>query len=219
MIKEGAMLMSEMATWQNDVQKSYYFVKGFAFANSFHNMQKALVLAKKMHDGQYRRGGAEYLVHPLRVCCYLISLGFKDDILLSAALLHDVIEDVEYIRNDPKKIVKEFGISQEVLDLILLVTKTKEVSEESYYTHIRGSINALLIKLSDRCNNVSTLQCFTREKMQKYIDETQMYILPLCSYGKATYPEYCGIITTMKYQITALCTTVQAFLDIQVNNT
>lgn len=210
--------MSEMATWQNDVQKSYYFAKGFAFANAFHNMQKALVLAKKMHEGQYRRGGAEYLVHPLRVCCYLISLGFKDDILLSAALLHDVIEDVEYIRNDPKKIVKEFGISEEVLNLVLLVTKTKEVAEESYYSHIRGDIKALLIKLSDRCNNVSTLQCFTREKMQKYINETQTYILPLCSYGKATYPEYSGIITTMKYQITALCTTAQAFLNHQDSN-
>lgn len=207
--------MSEMATWQSDVEKSYYFILGVSFGGKYWNTQKALAVAKKMHEGQYRRGGAEYIVHPLRVCSLLISLGFEDDILFSAALLHDVVEDVEYIKNNPDRLVKEFGISEDVLKVVMLLSKNETISKEEYFRHIKEDWRALIIKLSDRCNNVSTLQCFTREKMQKYIDETKEYILPLCKYGKTTYPQYSGLITAMKYHITSNCETAQAFLDFE----
>ena len=201
--------MSEMATWRDDASRTFYFLKGYASAKGWYNTQKALILAKTLHEGQYRKGGAEYLVHPLRVCDFLVALKFYDDILLSAALLHDVLEDVESVRNDPQKLVTEYGLSEEVLDLVRKLTKRKDTPMGVYYKEICEDWRALLIKLSDRCNNVSTLDCFAPEKMQAYIVETKDYVLPLCGYAKLHYPQYGDEITVMKYRITALCSTLE----------
>ncbi len=204
--------MSELATWKDDASRTYYFLKGYAASSHWPNTQKALILAKQFHEGQYRKGGGEYLVHPLRVCNYLVAFKFSDDVLLSAALLHDAIEDVECLRNSPEKLVSEYGLSQEVVDLILKLTKFKSTPIEVYYAGIQKDWRALLIKLSDRCNNVSTMDCFTLEKMKSYIEETKNYVLPLCGYAKLHYPQYSDEVTIMKYQITALCSVVEGLI-------
>ena len=210
--------MNEMATWKDDASRTFYFLKGYASAKELDNMQKALLIARNMHEGQYRKGGAEYLVHPLRVCAYLAALGFNDDVLLSASLLHDVIEDVEAVRNDPQSLVNNYGISQEIVDLVCRLTKTKITPTEVYYKGVSEDWRALMIKLSDRCNNVSTLDCFTYEKMRAYIEETKNFVLPLCRYAKLHYPRYNNEVTIMKYHITALCSTVEKFLPMISGN-
>lgn len=206
--------MNEIATWRDDPDKTYDFLTGFAVGLKLYNTRKSLILAKKLHEGQYRKGGAPYLVHPLRVCNYLKAFEFEDDILLSAALLHDVVEDVESVRNNPQNLVNEYGISQDVLDVVRKLTKSKEIPIEVYYKGISEDWRALLIKLSDRCNNLSTLDCFTTEKMKSYIKETVDYVLPLCAYAKLHYPEYGDKITIMKYHITALCSTLEKLLSL-----
>ena len=152
------------------------------------------------------------MVHPLRVCAYLAALKLNDDILLSAALLHDVIEDVDSVRNDPQSLVNVYGLSQEVVDLVIRLTKLKCTPIDIYYKGIREDWRALLIKLSDRCNNVSTLDCFSHEKMYSYIEETENYVLPLSRHAKLHYPKYNNEVTIMKYHITAICTTVKGIL-------
>lgn len=209
--KEGASV-TKMATWKDDASRTFYFLKGYASAMEFENMQKALLIARNMHEGQFRKGGAEYLVHPLRVCAYLAALKLDDDILLSAALLHDVIEDVEAVRNDPQSLVNIYGVSQEVVDLVIRLTKLKCTPIDVYYKAVSEDWRAILIKLSDRCNNVSTLDCFTPEKMTAYIKETEDYVLQLCRYAKLHYPKYNNEVTIMKYHITAICTTVREIL-------
>ena len=69
--------------------KSYMFLKGYSVGKDLHQMKMALSLARKLHDGQYRKDGSPYLQHPLKVCSTLISYGIEDDVTLSAALLHD----------------------------------------------------------------------------------------------------------------------------------
>lgn len=204
-----------IGTWQVNAPKTYYFLEGYAVAKGYHNMKKALILARELHEGQYRKGGAEYLVHPLRVCDYLISVGLNDEILLSAALLHDVVEDVAFIRDNPRKLVTDYRISEEVLDVVMAVTKLKGVSEEAYYDGIKQDWRALFVKISDRCNNVSTMQSFSVEKRISYIEETEQYILPLCKHVKLYYPEFSNEVTAMKYHITALCSTVKAMMNEQ----
>lgn len=211
-LKEEETAMSEMATWKDDASRTFYYLKGYASAKEFENMQKALLIARMMHEGQYRKGGAEYLVHPLRVCSFLAALKLNDDILLNAALLHDVIEDVEAVRNDPQSLVNIYGISQEVVDLVIRLTKLKCTPIDIYYKAVSEDWRALLIKLSDRCNNMSTLDCFTHEKMQSYIAETENYVLPLCRYAKLHYPKYNNEVTAMKYHITALCSTIKGLI-------
>ncbi len=205
--------MNEMATWRDDASRTYYFLKGYASAENHFNMLKALIIARELHEGQFRKGGAEYLVHPLRVCAYLAAFKvFNDDVLFSAALLHDVVEDVDRIRDDPQILVTQYEISQEVVDLVCKLTKLKGMPIDAYYRGIMSDWRAIMIKLSDRCNNVSTLDSFTYEKMHSYIEETKNYILPLVRYAKAHYPMYNNEVTIMKYHITSVCSTVEGIL-------
>ncbi len=202
----------KMGTWQDNEIKSYYFLKGYAHGKGYVNMQKALILARQLHKGQLRKGGQEYIVHPLRVCAYLVSLNLEDDILLSAALLHDVVEDVDYIKEFPKALVEEYKLDKEVLDVVLAVTKNikgmTSKQEELYYDGVKKNWRALLVKLSDRVNNISTMQDFSEEKRMQYIEETKNFILPLCSYGKLYYPELSNVITAIKYQLTSICDSI-----------
>ena len=97
----------------------------------------------------------------------------------------------------------------------MAVTKMKGVSEEAYYDGIKKDWRALFVKLSDRCNNISTMQSFSVEKRISYIEETEKYVLPLCKHVKLYYPEFSNEVTAMKYHITALCSTVRTMIEQQ----
>lgn len=211
----------DMRSWNINPDKTMHFLKGMSYGLGLENTHKALNLAQTLHKDQRRKSGAEYLVHPLRVCNELVALGFRnDDILLAAALLHDVIEDNEHVRNDPDILIKEYELSPEVVNLVKLLTKYKSISTEDYYARIGKDWRAILIKLSDRCNNVSTMDCFSYERMRKYIKETREFVLPLCHYGKVHHPRYGDAITVMKYHITAVCSVAEGMLnDFQTGNT
>ena len=215
-----SIVEADMRSWNINPDKTMHFLKGMSFGLGLENTHKALNLAQSLHKNQCRKSGAEYLVHPLRVCNELVALGFKnDDILLAAALLHDVIEDNEHVRNDPDILIKEYDLSPEVVNLVKLLTKYKGVSAAEYYERIGKDWRAILIKLSDRCNNVSTMDCFSYERMRKYIKETREYVLPLCHYGKVHHPRYGDAITVMKYHITAVCSVAEGMLNDFQNGT
>ena len=200
-------------TWQEDVPKTYYFLKGYALGKEYSNMQKSLIIARQLHAGQLRDDGAEYIVHPLRVCDYLVALGMNDDILLSSALLHDVIEDVSFIRDNPRVLITEFELDPEILEVITILTKTKGMDKDIYFERIKKDWRALFVKLSDRVNNISTLSTFDIQRRYKYINETRDSILPLCSYGKLFYPELSNKITCIKYHLTSMCDTVKLLTE------
>jgi (p)ppGpp synthase/HD superfamily hydrolase len=67
----------------------------------------------------------------------------------------------------------------------------------------------LVVKISDRVNNVSTMESFSPQKRQQYIDETREFIIPLCSYGKLYYPELSNALTAMKYHLTSMCDSIE----------
>ena len=163
--------------------KSYMFIKGFAFGQELKQTVLSLAVARKLHDGQYRKDGTPYISHPLKVCTTLISYGIQDDITLSAALLHDVLEDCQgKLPMEGNELVLEYGLDQEILDIIRLLTKESGLIEENP--------KAALIKLADRLHNSSTLYTFSNERMKKYLRETSKFILPMASYCKKYYPEY-----------------------------
>lgn len=59
--------------------KSYMFIKGFAVAKNLKQTLIALAVARHFHNGQYRKDGNPYIIHPLKVCTTLISYGIDDD--------------------------------------------------------------------------------------------------------------------------------------------
>ena len=188
--------------------KSYMFIKGFAVANHLEQTLIALAVARLMHEGQYRKDGSPYILHPLKVCSTLISYGIEDDIILAAALCHDILEDCkEKLHFDGRELVTEFGLSSEVLELINLLSKESGLNDHElsiYFDKIKKNPKALLVKLSDRLHNSSTLYEFTIPKMHQYIRETAMFLIPMASYGKRFYPQYSNQLTILKSNIQSL---------------
>ncbi len=73
----------------------------FLFENidSSSNIQRALSFAKEAHRGQYRKSGEPYIIHPIIVASFIASIS-NDETMVISALLHDVIEDTQYSRDD-----------------------------------------------------------------------------------------------------------------------
>lgn len=122
-------------------------------------IEKAIALALNAHEGQVDKGGAPYILHPLRVMATVEQMcpGCPEEVLL-AAVLHDVIEDSFYHQRDIEKIMQEAGCLPETAFqaalLVLRLTKQDGQSEEEYYDQIKESEDACYIKLADLRDNM-----------------------------------------------------------------
>lgn len=190
--------------------KSFMFIKGFIVGRSepMENTACALSLCRRFHDGQYRRDGVPYILHPLKVCTTLINYGIDDDVTLAASLLHDVLEDCsDKLPYGGRELITEYHLDSEVLDIVQLLTKESGLDDYElslYFEAIKMNPKALLIKLSDRLHNSCTLYTFTPEKMDEYIEETKRFIIPMAEYGKAYYPQYMNALVILKSNIYSL---------------
>ena len=216
--------------------KTYLFIKGFATGRNFIYTLKALPLARKFHNGQYRKGlvvidGEQvklpYILHPLKVCSTLMSLNLpltdrELDILYASALLHDIIEDAsEYFPNEEEELETIYEFPEEVKKVVLLLSKkpgSTEFELNEYFNKLKKNKIALLIKLSDRSHNVETLYSFDYKGILKYIKETKQYFLSrdsICAYGKQKYPELSNGITILKSKILSLTESTEVILKKQ----
>ncbi|MCR4708205.1 MAG: hypothetical protein K5746_09715 [Clostridiales bacterium] len=175
--------------------------------------QKALPLMKEKHEGQFRRGmtdTAPYRVHPLTLATHALKMGIAEDDVLSALLLHDVVEDT------PTK-AEDLPVSERVREAIRLVSwntypGNKQSVKPVYYANIAKNPLASLIKCIDRCNNLSCMaDGFTRTKQASYITETENYILPLLDVI-GTVPEWSDAQWLLRYQIHTLVETFKRLL-------
>ncbi|MBQ5756752.1 MAG: HD domain-containing protein, partial [Erysipelotrichaceae bacterium] len=164
---------------------------------------KAVDFAEKAHYGVPRKNtDIPYIYHPLNVACHALALGFHDDALVAACLLHDVVEDTEYTLDD-------LPVGEEAKDLVARMTKQKGSPDkakmlERYFAGLRENPKAALIKCLDRCNNLTTMSWgFSRSKICEYIEETERDILPLLDVLKKT-PEYNDAAWLLGYQMKSM---------------
>ncbi len=217
-MQKQTALLQQSTTHLDNWEELYLFLKGYAIAGKMENTLIALTLAKQLHKNQTRKGGEPYIIHPLEVAVYLIYLNIDDDITCAAAILHDVIEDCSIIK-PYEELAQKYGLDKEVIDIVLLLTKDKDYKKNDpllikYSEGIKSNKKALIIKLADRANNLSTVDVFSKENMIKYVKETTEVIFPLCSYGKSYYPELSKAITIIKYQMVSICESIQSIYDI-----
>ena len=212
--------------------KSYLFLKGMAVEGEYINLLKALPLARKLHDGQHRKGLVEvngkkvhlpYVLHVLKVCDTLAALRLpmthdELDILYTSAILHDALEDAEqYFPKGGIELVTDFGFPKEVYEVITLLSKHSGADEyelNEYFNRIKKNKIALLIKMSDRSHNVEDLYNMKLEKLHKYVTETRQYIYPLSSYAKQNYPELSSGVTILKSKIVSLTECTETIVDL-----
>src|SRR5437763_2891430 len=145
---------------------------------------RAYTLARAAHDGQVRRSGDPYIQHPLAVATILAELGL-DDITISAALLHDAVEDTGVTLEE---VGRDFG--SEVAAIVDGVTKLDRVSFDSKEAQqaatmrkmlvaMAKDIRVLLIKLADRLHNMRTIAALRADKQQRIAQETLDVYAPL----------------------------------------
>ena len=142
---------------------------------------KAYNFSEAAHEGQVRKSGEKYFVHPVEVVKILVELEM-DDATIIAGLLHDVIEDTKYTY---EQIKKEF--SEEIAILVEGVTKlgqfTYETKEERQAESLRKmflamakDIRVIIIKLADRLHNMRTLRYMNEnKKKEKAVETIEIY--------------------------------------------
>ena len=185
--------------------RMYTYVKTYATMKGLVQTIEVLPYARELHKGQVRKGKEEvpYIYHPLLMACHALSLGLDDDNLVSAILLHDVCEDCGVA-------IEELPVNAEVKNAVRLVTKDDSKDEETYYKDIGENCIATMIKLIDRCNNVSTMSTgFSKEKIIEYINETEMYVYPLLRKAKTKYAKYSNQVFLIKYHMTSVVATLK----------
>ncbi|MCI5721655.1 MAG: bifunctional (p)ppGpp synthetase/guanosine-3',5'-bis(diphosphate) 3'-pyrophosphohydrolase [Firmicutes bacterium] len=147
---------------------------------------KAYDTAKTLHEGQLRKSGEPYLIHPVAVAKLLARLGMDEETIVGG-LLHDVVEDTEYTR---EQLVSEYG--EDVALLVDGVTKLGNIKfdskEEAQAENLRKmflamskDIRVLIIKLADRLHNMRTLEFMKPEKKIEKSRETIDIYAPLAS--------------------------------------
>ena len=148
-------------------------------------IEKAYEVARRAHEGQLRKSGEPYIIHPLYVAIILAGLEMDKETII-AGILHDVVEDTVLTR---EQIAEQFG--KDVALLVDGVTKLKKLKLSGDYVDRTQSqqdmqarnlrkmflamakdIRVILIKLADRLHNMRTLEFMPPEKQQRIAQET-----------------------------------------------
>lgn len=156
-------------------------------------ISKAYLFAKNKHEGQTRKSGQDYIVHPLSVASYVASDG-NDVISVVSALLHDTIEDTKTTKAE---IETNFG--KEVADIVNGITKISSIkikdkpefftNDELFLAQVdnyrklllaaTSDIRVIIIKLYDRLHNIETIKHLHPSKHEFYARETIEIYAPI----------------------------------------
>ena len=130
--------------------------------------------------GMTREGGGNMFRHQLDTMATLIDYGYIDSVLLKAAVVHDLFEDLpDFNRNLLMEIDFE---SPAVYELVMEVTRGEEESKPVFLTRIleKGSRNAKILKVADRISNMIALgYVINSEFIHRYIEETIQFVFPI----------------------------------------
>lgn len=130
--------------------------------------------------GKERRSGGNMFRHQMDTFAILLDYGYTDSVLLKASLIHDVVEDIPDF--DIKRIIPIDDEANNVLDLVLQVTKKKGQSKDDFLRSIISSKceNAKILKTADRISNMISLGYVTDlDFINRYCNETEFFIFPI----------------------------------------
>ena len=153
---------------------------------------EALDLSLTAHDGQFRKSGEPYIVHPILVAA-LTAYFSGDETMVQAALLHDVVEDTSFDIEDLKQ---NFG--DDVAHMVEGLTKIVQIRDEELISSDSderlinsaltfrkmliasvADVRVLVIKLCDRLHNMLTLDALKKEKQKRIAEETLVVYAPI----------------------------------------
>lgn len=175
------------------IEKATERLENILFHSMTPKVRNALNYCIAAHEGQFRKSGIPYAIHPILVSCIVAYYGGEES-MICAALLHDVVEDTDY---DIELIKDEFG--SDVASLVDSLTKIIDIRKEelpsssdtneklvasalSFRKMLLASIKdirALVIKISDRLHNMLTLDVLPEHKQRRISEETLVVYAPI----------------------------------------
>lgn len=182
------------------------------------NAIKAFDLVREemcVEKGFKRDNGTDYYNHCIDVTNTLISFNIRDEDVICAALLHDIIEDVEGYSE--VTITKLFN--NNVARLVMLVTKQKDLDYKksdvmkSYLKQIMSDMNASAIKTADRMHNMMTLEEKTFEARYRKVMETKTYYIPFFRMCRHLYPRYENLFYVARAETEPLIFHIESFYN------
>lgn len=153
-----------------------------------------LVLSEmNAENGFKRHDGFHYYYHLVDVAQILLNFGIADEEIITAALLHDFIEDVEWATYE----YVQDQFSTRVADIIWLLTKKQGVDYKAdlnemqrYLSGIAGRYECALIKTADRIHNFSSMRNSSRRHRAKQVRETRDFYIPFFKECRNRYVRY-----------------------------
>lgn len=127
----------------------------------------AFEYAKKMHEGQTRRGGEPYIIHPLAVAKQARKRGYGTEYIITA-LFHDLLEDTSATEQEILALS-----NARVLEAVKLLTKFAGYDMQAYVCAIKKNEIAFAIKGLDRLDNLQAAIYTDEDFKQRYIAETK----------------------------------------------
>ena len=157
-------------------------VRGYNPSADFARIRAAFEFAQKAHEGQKRKSGEPYIIHPLAVAQIVAEELKLDSESIEAALLHDVIEDTAATHEQISKL-----FSPTIADLVEGVSKLTRIQyatkEDEQMENLRKmliamskDIRVILIKIADRLHNMRTMEYQSPAKQkQKSLETMEIY--------------------------------------------
>lgn len=148
-------------------------------------IRKAFDTAVEAHKDQRRKSGEAYIFHPIAVAKIVASEIGLDATSITAALLHDVVEDTRYSLED---IEKMFGTTvMKIVDGLTKISSLKKDKDVSLQAEnfrkmlltLNDDIRVIIIKIADRLHNMQTMDAMRRDKQEKIASETLYIYAPL----------------------------------------
>lgn len=196
------------------MNKEAVYIYGFAKGARLPLTLRAVTFANRLHEGQKRDDGSDYIDHPIRVCRYLLNHGIRDDVTLAASLLHDVIEDTN---TTFEELVAEFG--EDIAKIVDLLSKKKRISSEEYYGAIAEDIRAVIIKAADRVGNIDDMiKVYSAERLRRYVRETEKYVLPMMKQARRLYIEYSDALVAFRDHIKGVLEVIKEVITLRKKN-
>ena len=150
--------------------------------------------------GKTRHGGGNMFRHQIDTMATLIDYNYIDSVMLKAALVHDLIEDIpDFNHNTLLRIDYE---SHSVYELVKEVTRMPDETKPQFLSRIleNGSTNAKVLKVADRISNMISIGFVTKiDFIKRYSDETERYIFPIAELvNKAMLAELQSLVTSRR---------------------
>lgn len=182
---ETSMIPEDFTDPEVLYEKLKTMIKKYHPSDDISMIEKAYHIAYQAHEGQLRKSGEPYIIHPVCVCIILAELELDKETIV-AGMLHDVVEDTVMTREE---IAAEFG--DEVALLVDGVTKLTQLNYVADKVEVQAEnlrkmflamakdIRVILIKLADRLHNMRTMQYQTPEKQKEKSTETLDIYAPI----------------------------------------